>query len=79
MYLTAGRRFPTDVDLVVVDGGIWDHFVSRPEYKAKQEADRDSYAWDSIVDIFAEDVLQVHEAIVGTRKIPVKPREGPAS
>ena len=58
MYLTAGRRFPTDVDLVVVDNGIWDHFVNRPEYQAKKEADRDSYAWDGIVDIFSEDVLR---------------------
>lgn len=57
-YLTDGRRFPADVDLVVLDDGIWDHFVNRPEYKAKKEADRDSYVWDRIVDGFAEDVLR---------------------
>src|SRR5262249_31382855 len=58
MYLAKGRRFPTDVDLIIVDDGIWDGFVSRPEYKAKKDADQDSYAWDRIVDGFAEDVLR---------------------
>ncbi len=58
MYLTDGRQLPSGNNLVVVDDGIWKHFVGRPEYQAKKNADQDSYIWDRIVDRFAQDVLQ---------------------
>ena len=56
-YLRQGREFPTGHDLLLVDEGIWDGFASSPEYKSKKEADRDSYAWDGLVDLLCEDLL----------------------
>lgn len=57
-YLVAGRRLVGDADLIVLEDGLWEHFVKRPEYTTKKEADRDSYIWDKIVDRFASDILQ---------------------
>lgn len=57
MYLTQGRKLPTNVDLVVVADGIWADFSRRPGYRAKKRADRESYVWDGLVNILAEDAL----------------------
>ena len=57
IYLTRGGEFPEGSDLMVVDGGIWSDFVNRREYKAKKEADRESYVWDRIIEYIAGHVL----------------------
>jgi hypothetical protein len=41
----------------VVGDGIWSDFVNRPEYKAKKEADRESYGWDRIIEDIAGHVF----------------------
>ncbi|MHC5895702.1 hypothetical protein [Nostoc sp.] len=36
---------------------IWDEIINKPEYKAKEEADRNSYMWDKLIENISEDVL----------------------
>ena len=38
-------------------GGDWDHYHARPEYFAKREADRVSYVWDRLIQVFTKEVL----------------------
>ena len=54
MYLANGRTLPSRFDRVLIMGGIWDDFVSRPEYRAKQIADEPSYLWDGIIETISK-------------------------
>jgi hypothetical protein len=55
LYLQQGRSFPVKWDAILLDEGMWRGFSRRPEYKAKKEADRDSYFWDRLVEIICDD------------------------
>lgn len=58
MYISNQRSFPSNHDVILLDGDLWNGFSQRPEVKARKEADRVSYAWDHVLDVFAEDVLE---------------------
>lgn len=60
LYLHHGRKFPSEFDQYVIDDNLWSGFVNQPEYKAKKEADADSYIWDRIVSILSDDILRGH-------------------
>jgi len=50
-YLLDKRTFGKldDADLVIIAEGMWSDVQSRPEYIAKNEANRFGYVWDSII------------------------------
>jgi hypothetical protein len=50
--------FPDDVANVFIEEGYWQELQSRPEYKAKKNADRISYLWDSIINEFTGYLLK---------------------
>jgi hypothetical protein len=58
-YLKNGRSFDQlkGNAIVIIEEGTWADLLKRPEYLAKQEADKISYGWDSIID-------RAHEAAV---------------
>ena len=57
-YLHNGRKLPQNADVIVVGDGLWKQFVEKEEYRRKQEADKDSYVWDSLIERFAQDFLK---------------------
>jgi hypothetical protein len=58
VYLHRGRAFPTNCDIAVISNDVWGEFKAKPEYKRKLAADRESYTWDKIIEIFGRDLLQ---------------------
>lgn len=50
-YLLNERSFKSlkKVDVVMLNEGIWDNLLSKPEYLTKKEEDKISYGWDSII------------------------------
>ncbi|MEH1907412.1 hypothetical protein [Nostoc sp.] len=56
-YLQNGRSFPENFDVIIVGSDIWSEIVKKPEYKRKKEADKESYAWDKLIEIISQDVL----------------------
>jgi hypothetical protein len=46
--------FPAEISAITLDEGIWEHFVESAERKAQLEADQISYAWDSLIEVFAK-------------------------
>jgi hypothetical protein len=54
LYLFNGRSFPSGPDLMTVEDGIWRGIQQKPEYKRRQEADHDSYAWDKLIEQLAD-------------------------
>lgn len=59
IYLHYGRIFPhSDSDALFIEGGLWRKFQRKSSVRARKEADRTSYFWDELVDLFARDVLQ---------------------
>jgi hypothetical protein len=40
-----------------VGSNIWDEIIKKPEYKAKKEADKDSYMWDRLIEHLSQDAL----------------------
>jgi hypothetical protein len=44
---------PPDADYISIDQGFWQDFLTRPEYIAKKQADRISYAWDALIESFS--------------------------
>jgi len=56
IYLHKGRSFPVStVDVVVIDRGMWQDFLKKPEYLRKKEEDKISYAWDQLIETFCKD------------------------
>jgi hypothetical protein len=60
IYLANDRHFPTTTGVISIGAGIWDKFRQRPDYVAKEEADKASVIWDG----FIEDVTR--HALAGT-------------
>ena len=54
MYLHQGGRFPQDQDLLIIEDDLWSGVSSKPEFVAKLERDRDSYAWDVLIEILCD-------------------------
>lgn len=60
MYLTHLNKsnehdfseIPEDVNSVVIGERYWEDLIRNPQYKAKKDADRVSYAWDSLIEHF---------------------------
>jgi len=50
LYLHGGREFPQQYDRIVIDDTLWRGFQDRPEYKAKNIANADSYVWDKLIE-----------------------------
>jgi len=55
MYLHNGRTFHSNYDLIVIDDNLWADFKKKREYHAKKEADKVSYVWDRLIEIFCND------------------------
>jgi len=55
LYLTNGRVFPDRFNELYLDDNLWKGFIKRPEYRAKKEADEDSYIWDRLIEIISYD------------------------
>jgi hypothetical protein len=55
LYLTNGRVFPDKFNALHLDDNLWKGFIKRPEYRAKKEADKESYIWDRLIEIISND------------------------
>lgn len=65
LYLHFNRGFPSDPelgvpDMIILDENLWESFQAKPEYERKKLADRESYAWDQLVEVYCHDVLNEH-------------------
>jgi len=54
MYLLDGKTFPSGYDHIIIDN-LWVEFTKKPEYQKKKEADKKSYLWDGLIEIFCND------------------------
>ena len=41
----------------MIKSGTWKAFQALPEYTNKKTADKDSYAWDKVIEVFCRDIL----------------------
>lgn len=51
----------TGHNAVLIESGIWDEFVTSEHYRDRFLANKPSYDWDRLIEIFAEDIDYVHE------------------
>ncbi|HKM49851.1 MAG TPA: hypothetical protein VJZ75_01585 [Candidatus Bathyarchaeia archaeon] len=56
-YLQNNRSFPSNFGILVMDGTFWKGFSASSAFKARKEADRISYLWDTMIETFATEVL----------------------
>jgi hypothetical protein len=54
VYIHGGRTFPEKADFLMLGPAIWDEVRSKPEFKARKVADRESYSWDELIEMLAE-------------------------
>ena len=66
LYLYNNRKFPTNHDAIIIGDDLWSTFINKDEYKAKLEADRDSYVWDNLIDLLCEDYFKDNYEFGGT-------------
>jgi len=50
-------QFGNEPDIAIITGGIWKSFVESPEYLERKQSLESSYAWDSLIESYAEDLL----------------------
>lgn len=70
LYLNSGRRFPSNIDSIVIKGDLWNYFIKKPEYKRKKRADAISYVWDNLIIDISSHVLK------GTMEFSSEPDNG---
>jgi hypothetical protein len=56
-YLQHGKQFWPNYDVVMIKSGTWKAFQALPEYTNKKTADKESYAWDKVIEVFCRDIL----------------------
>lgn len=49
---------------IAFEGGIYEDFIGNIQYQAKKAADKDSYAWDALIELFTKHML------AGTTVVP---------
>jgi hypothetical protein len=54
LYIHRGRKFPEKVDMLVIGDDLWSGITKKPEWKARKEADRESYIWDGLIETLTE-------------------------
>lgn len=54
-YIHNGQKFPQEADLTIIDDDLWKGLQERDEYRKKAQADKTSYAWDNLIEIFCKD------------------------
>jgi len=54
LYLTNNRSFPSGADLLIADDTIWRGSQGEPGFKRRKEADRESYAWDTLIELLSD-------------------------
>lgn len=57
VYIHRGRAFTTNAEFLLVEGDLWAQLTSKPEWRARREADSSSYVWDALIERIASDVL----------------------
>jgi len=57
IYLNEGRQLPSGRNLALIGDDTWEIFKSKQEYRNKKIADKESYAWDRLIEIVCKDVL----------------------
>jgi hypothetical protein len=55
LYLQGGRKYPEDADLLILTDDIWKGLASREEFKRRKQADEESYLWDSLIELIANE------------------------
>lgn len=53
-YLSHGRSFPQNPDMMVFDNTIWKGLCDNPEFQRRKQADADSYVWDRLIEALAD-------------------------
>jgi hypothetical protein len=53
LYLSQDRAFPSQGDMLMLDGNLWENFLKKPEFQAKLVRDSDSYLWDKYIETYA--------------------------
>ena len=53
LYLSGGRVFPSQGDLLMLENDLWDTFSETPEFQAKLARDSDSYLWDKYIESYS--------------------------
>jgi hypothetical protein len=60
LYLHGGRSFPRQYNVIVVDRNLWRGLRSRKEWKARKDAEKESYHWDSLIERLTRDISTGH-------------------
>lgn len=50
LYFHKGRTFPSGFGAIVIDEGLWAEVSAKEEFRARKEADRESYFWDELIE-----------------------------
>ena len=64
-YLYNNRKFPYTQGEINIRDGLWSAFIDEEQYKAKLEADGDSYGWDNLIDLLCENYFKDNYEIGG--------------
>jgi hypothetical protein len=51
--LINNRKFPDNLDRIIIESGLWANFEKRPDYQAKKIEDQQSYVWDNVIEEFS--------------------------
>jgi len=53
-FILNQRKLPADPNMLVVMSGVWDEVRRKPEFLARKEEDRISYAWDRLIEFLSQ-------------------------
>ncbi len=56
-FLSNARSYPNGPDLILLDETLWSSLVQSEQFRAREEANKTSYAWDQLIEHVSRDLM----------------------
>jgi hypothetical protein len=66
VFIHSGRKFPIETPPPIITGNLWDKLDENEQFKLRNEANRESYLWDQLLEYLSRQVLEDRMEFGGT-------------
>ena len=66
IFIHQGRKFPEETPPSIITGSQWDKLQENEQFKLRNEANRESFLWDRLIEYLSQEVLEDRMEFGGT-------------
>lgn len=72
IFIHRGRKFPEEPPPSIINGNQWDKLQENEQFKLRNEANRDSFIWDRLIEYLSREILEDRMEFGGTPLMTTK-------